>query len=90
MEDHSTLYFIHPRDTKIYHTLREVYCWNEMKKDIAELVVKSPNSQQVNLSIKMGDLTQDISITIWKGHEEDLNMEFVMDLPHTICQFESI
>ena len=40
---HNSRYFIHPGDTKIYHDLRGVYCWNVMKRDIEDFVSKCPN-----------------------------------------------
>ena len=41
-EAHNSRYFIHPGDTKIYHDLRGVYCWNVMKRDIEDFVSKCP------------------------------------------------
>ncbi|WMV09183.1 hypothetical protein MTR67_002568 [Solanum verrucosum] len=37
---HSSRYSIHPGATKMYRDLREVYWWNDMKRDIAELLAK--------------------------------------------------
>ncbi|KAH0694838.1 hypothetical protein KY285_021935 [Solanum tuberosum] len=36
---------IHPGATKMYRDLREVFWWNNMKKDIADFVAKFPNCQ---------------------------------------------
>ena len=37
-EAHSSLYYIHPGATKMYHDLKEVYWWDGLKRDIAEFV----------------------------------------------------
>ena len=37
-EAHSSAYAMHPRSTKMYHTLKEHYWWKGMKRDIAEFV----------------------------------------------------
>ncbi|XP_070029222.1 uncharacterized protein [Nicotiana sylvestris] len=38
LEAHYLVYSIHPRSTKMYSNIKEVYCWNDMKKNIAEFV----------------------------------------------------
>ncbi|XP_070003276.1 uncharacterized protein [Nicotiana sylvestris] len=45
LEAHYSWYSIHPRSTKMYHDVKEVYWWNDMKKNIAEFVVQCPNCQ---------------------------------------------
>ena len=40
---HGSHYSIHPRSTKMYHDLRELYWWEGLKRDIAEFVAKCPN-----------------------------------------------
>ncbi|WMV33404.1 hypothetical protein MTR67_026789 [Solanum verrucosum] len=73
----------------MYHDLREAYWWNGMKKDIAGFVAKCPNCQQVKVEHKKpGGLSQDISIPTWKW--EDLNMDFLVGLPRTRRQHDSI
>ena len=39
-EAHYSAYSVHPSSTKIYHTLKDTYWWNGMKKDVAEFVSK--------------------------------------------------
>ena len=46
-EAHGSIYSIHPGSTKKYHDLKQIYCWDGMKKDIADYVTKCPNCQQV-------------------------------------------
>ncbi|MCQ8082127.1 hypothetical protein NP492_23680, partial [Salmonella enterica] len=88
-EAHNSRYSIHPGATKMYRDLREVYWWNGMKKDIAEFVAKCSNCQQVKVEHqKSGGLSQDISIPTCKL--EDLNMDFIVGLPRTRRQHDSI
>lgn len=46
-EANSSTYFVHPRNTKIYYTIKEDYWWSWMKHDIIEFVVKCLVCQQV-------------------------------------------
>ena len=46
-EAHSSAYAMHPRSTKMYHTLKEHYWWKGMKRDIAEFVSRCLTCQQV-------------------------------------------
>ena len=39
-EAHYSAYSVHPGSTKMYHTLKDTYWWNGMKKDVAEFVSK--------------------------------------------------
>ncbi|WMV30381.1 hypothetical protein MTR67_023766 [Solanum verrucosum] len=74
---------------KMYRDLREVYWWNGMKKDTSKFVTKYPNRQQVkDEHQEPGGLSQDISIPTWKW--EDLNMDFIVGLPRTRRQHDSI
>ncbi|KAH0706397.1 hypothetical protein KY285_010896 [Solanum tuberosum] len=50
-EAHNSRYSIHPGATKMYRDLREVYWWNDMKRDIADFVAKCPNCQQVKWEV---------------------------------------
>ena len=44
-EAHSARYSIHPGATKMYHDLREIYWWNDIKKDIVKFVEKCTTCQ---------------------------------------------
>ncbi|XP_070020249.1 uncharacterized protein [Nicotiana sylvestris] len=44
-EAHNSWYSIHPGSTKIYHDIKDVYWWNDMKKNIAEYVAQCPSYQ---------------------------------------------
>ena len=66
----------------MYHDLREVYCWDCLKKDIAEFVAKFTDSQQVKVEhLKPGGLTQIIYVPTWKW--QDINMDFLVGFPQT-------
>ena len=88
-EAHGSRYSIHPGSTKMYHDLKQIYWWDGMKKDIAEYVAKCPNCQQVKVGhLKLGGLTQRIKVATWKW--EAINMDFVVGLPRTRRQHDSI
>ncbi|XP_069143367.1 uncharacterized protein [Solanum lycopersicum] len=58
-ETHGSRYSIYLGATKMYHDLREVYWFDDLKKDIAEFVHKCQNFQQVkNENLQTGGLTQ--------------------------------
>nr|XP_009787270.1 PREDICTED: uncharacterized protein LOC104235247 [Nicotiana sylvestris] len=46
-EAHYLWYFIHPGSTKMYHYIKEVYWWSDMKKNIAEYVAQCPSCQKI-------------------------------------------
>ncbi|XP_070040893.1 uncharacterized protein [Nicotiana tomentosiformis] len=60
----------------MYHDLKEVYWWNDMKKNVEEFVARFPNCQQVKDEHKRpGGLAQNIDIPMWKW--KMINMDFV-------------
>nr|XP_009785022.1 PREDICTED: uncharacterized protein LOC104233329 [Nicotiana sylvestris] len=64
---HYLWYSIHRRSTKMYHDIKEVYWWNNMKKNIAEYVTQCPSFKQVKIEHqKTGGLMQTIEIPAWK------------------------
>ncbi|XP_070034836.1 uncharacterized protein [Nicotiana tomentosiformis] len=46
-EAHYSCYSIHPGSTKMYHDIKDVYWWNDMKKNIVEYVAQCPSCQQM-------------------------------------------
>ncbi|XP_070014199.1 uncharacterized protein [Nicotiana sylvestris] len=38
-EAHTSRYSMHPGSTKMYHDLKKIYWWNNMKRDVADFVV---------------------------------------------------
>nr|XP_009800576.1 PREDICTED: uncharacterized protein LOC104246464 [Nicotiana sylvestris] len=73
----------------MYHDLKEVYWWNDMKRNVADFVEKCPNCQQVNAEHQwLGGLTQNIEIPIWKW--EMINMDIMVRNSQTQRKFDSI
>ncbi|XP_070041251.1 uncharacterized protein [Nicotiana tomentosiformis] len=80
---------VHQGSTKMYHNLKEVYWWNDMKRNVADFGARCPNCQQVKAEHQRpGGSAQNIEILMWKW--EMINMEFVVGLPHTPHKFDSI
>ncbi|XP_055800369.1 uncharacterized protein LOC129869778 [Solanum dulcamara] len=48
-EGHHSYYSIHPRSTKAYHDIKEIYWWHRMNKDLVEFAAQYPNCQHVNV-----------------------------------------
>ncbi|XP_075099287.1 uncharacterized protein LOC142176116 [Nicotiana tabacum] len=46
-EAHTYRYSVHPGSTKMYHDLKEVYWWNNLKRGVTDFVVKCSNCPQV-------------------------------------------
>ncbi|XP_070046470.1 uncharacterized protein [Nicotiana tomentosiformis] len=42
-EAHTSRYSVHPGSSKMYHDLKEVYWWNDMKRNVADFVARCPN-----------------------------------------------
>lgn len=70
---------------KIYHNMREIYWWNNMKRDLA----KFPNYQYIKVEyLRPSCTSQNIAILVWKW--EKVNIYFIIGLSHTHYQYESI
>ena len=78
-EAHNSRYSIHPGATKIYHDLREIYRWYDMKRDIEDFVSKCPNLQVKVEHQKPGGMTQEIDIPTWIW--DVIHMDFITGLP---------
>ncbi|XP_070045506.1 uncharacterized protein [Nicotiana tomentosiformis] len=62
-EAHYSWYSIYLGSTKMYHDIKDVYWWSDMKKNIAEYVAQCPSCQQVKIEHqKLGGLMQTIEI----------------------------
>ena len=46
-EAHFAAYSIHPSTTKMYHSIKDLYWWDGMKKDVADYISKCLTYQQV-------------------------------------------
>ena len=82
-------YSIHPGSTKMYHDLKEVYWWGDMKKNIAEFVAQCPNCQQDKVEHQNPEgYMQCMQLPIWKW--DMINMDFITGLPRTFRKFDFI
>ncbi|XP_049399822.1 uncharacterized protein LOC125863894 [Solanum stenotomum] len=81
-EAHYSRYASHLGATKMYQDLRQIYWWNDMKKDIAEMVAECPNCQQVKAEHQRPrGLTQYIEPLLWKW--DMINMDFITGFTRT-------
>ena len=73
----------------MYHDLKQIYWWDGIQKDIAEYMAKYPNCHQVKVEhLKPSGLTQIIEVPTCKW--EAINLDFVVGLPRTWRQHDSI
>ncbi|KAL0549259.1 hypothetical protein IC582_013740 [Cucumis melo] len=88
-EAHSSPFSMHPGSTKMYHDLKRVYWWRNMKREVAEFVNKCLVCQQVKAPRqKPAGLLQPLSIPEWKW--ENVSMDFITGLPRTLRGFTVI
>ena len=66
-EAHYSSYSIHPGGNKMYYDLKKLYWWNNMKKEIAEYVLKCHTCQLINIEHRrlVGEL-KSLQIPQWK------------------------
>src|SRR3954462_4699825 len=81
-EAHETPYSIHPGSTKMYMDLKELFLWNNMKRDIAKYVSECHTCQRVMAEHQSpaGPL-QPLEIPEWKW--EEIGMDFITGFPMT-------
>jgi hypothetical protein len=88
-EAHTTRYSIHPGSTKMYHDLRQQCWWTRMKREAAHYAFECDTCRKVKADyMKPGGLLQWLSILEWKW--DDISMDFIVGLPTTGLQFDSI
>jgi IS30 family transposase len=81
-EAHETPYSIHPGSTKMYMDLKELFWWNNMKREIAKFVSECHTCQRVKAEHQSpAGLMQPLSIPEWKW--EEIGMDFITGLPLT-------
>ncbi|GJW43277.1 putative reverse transcriptase domain-containing protein [Tanacetum coccineum] len=89
LESHKSKYSIHPGSDKIYHDLRKLYWWPNMKADIATYVSKCLTCAKVKAEHqKPSGLLQQPEIPVWKW--ERITMDFITKLPRTPYGYDSI
>jgi IS30 family transposase len=81
-EAHETPYSIHPGSTKMYMDLKELFWWNNMKREIAKYVAECHTCQMVKAEHQSpaGPL-KPLEILEWKWDE--IGMDFIIGLPKT-------
>ncbi|GJS52059.1 putative reverse transcriptase domain-containing protein [Tanacetum coccineum] len=88
-ELHKSKYSIHPGSDKMYHDLKMLYWWPNMKAEIATYVSKCLTCAKVKAEHQRpsGLLVQP-DIPEWKW--EKITMDFITKLPKTAAGFDSI
>ncbi|GJQ98175.1 hypothetical protein Tco_0009314 [Tanacetum coccineum] len=88
-ESHKSKYSIHPGADKMYHDLKMLYWWPNMKADIATYVSKCLTCAKVKSEHQRpsGLLVQP-DIPEWKW--EKITMDFITKLPKTAAGYDSI
>ncbi|GKE41437.1 putative reverse transcriptase domain-containing protein [Tanacetum coccineum] len=88
-ESHKSKYSIHPGSDKMYHDMKTLYWWPNMKADIATYVSKCLTCAKVKAEHQRpsGLLVQP-DIPEWKW--EKITMDFITKLPKTAAGFDSI
>ncbi|GJS84471.1 putative reverse transcriptase domain-containing protein [Tanacetum coccineum] len=89
LESHKSKYSIHPGSDKMYHDLRKLYWWPNIKADIATYVSKCLTCVKVKAEHqKPSGLLQQPKIHVWKW--ERISMDFITKLPRTPSGYDSI
>ncbi|GJX49584.1 putative reverse transcriptase domain-containing protein [Tanacetum coccineum] len=88
-ESHKLKYSIHPGSDKMYHDLKMLYWWPNMKADIATYVSKCLTCAKVKAEHQRpSGLFVQPNIPEWKW--EKITMDFITKLPKTAAGFDSI
>ena len=88
-EAYFSAYSVHPGTTKMYYSIRDLYWWDGLKKDIADYVAKCLTCQQVKAEHqKPSGKLQPLPIPEWKW--ERITMDFVVGLPRSRDGYNSI
>ncbi|GJY98949.1 putative reverse transcriptase domain-containing protein [Tanacetum coccineum] len=82
-------YSIHPGSDKMYHNLKHLYWWPNMKAEIATYMSKCLTYAKVKAECqKPSGLLQQPEIPVWKW--ERITMDFVSKLPKTSSGYDTI
>ncbi|GJU35438.1 putative nucleotidyltransferase, ribonuclease H [Tanacetum coccineum] len=89
LESHKSKYSIHPGSDKMYHDLRKLYWWPNMKADIATYVSKCLACAKGKAEHQNPPrLLQQPKIPVWKW--ERISMDFITKLPRTPYGYDLI
>ncbi|GJU13223.1 putative reverse transcriptase domain-containing protein [Tanacetum coccineum] len=88
-ESHKSMYSIHPGSNKIYHDLKKLYWWPNMKAKMSTYVSKCLTYSKVKAEYQepSGLLVQP-EIPQWKW--EKITMDFITKLPKTSSGYDTI
>ncbi|GJW47002.1 putative reverse transcriptase domain-containing protein [Tanacetum coccineum] len=88
-ESHKSKYSIHPGSDKMYHDLRMLYWWPNMKAEIATYVSKCLTCAKVKVDHQRPfRLLVQLDIPEWKW--EKITMDFISKIPKMAAGFDSI
>ncbi|GJV43713.1 putative reverse transcriptase domain-containing protein [Tanacetum coccineum] len=88
-ESHKSKYSIHPGSDKMYHDIKMLYWWPNMKADVATYVSKCLTCAKVKAEHqKPSSLLVQPDAPEWKW--EKITMDFVTKLPRTAAGFDTI
>jgi hypothetical protein len=86
---HCSRYSIHPGTNKLYQDLKKNFWWTRMKREIAKYVSECDTYQRVKADhLRPTGNLQPLSIPERKW--EDICMDFIVGLPHTMRGYNSI
>jgi hypothetical protein len=88
-EAHNSKLSIHPGSNKMYHDLRHLYWWPNMKQDITKHIAECDTCGRVKADhMRTPGMLQPLPIPVWKW--EDISMDFIVGLPRTSKGHDSI
>jgi hypothetical protein len=73
----------------MYHDLRQLYWWSNMKQDITRYIAECDICGRVKADhLRKAGFLQPLPILVWKW--EDISMDFITKLPRTVKGYDSI
>ncbi|GJU53721.1 reverse transcriptase domain-containing protein [Tanacetum coccineum] len=88
-DSHKSKYSIHPGSNKMYHDMKQLYWWLNMKAEIATYVSKCLTCSKVKAECqKSSGMLQQPEIPIWKW--EQITMDSITKLPKTLSGYDTI
>ena len=88
-EAHGTQYTVHPGNNKMYQDLKRKFCWDNMKREIAQYISRCLTCQQVKAEYqKSAGLLQTLEVPEWKW--EHITMDFITGLSRTQKSHDTI
>ncbi|GJV75011.1 putative reverse transcriptase domain-containing protein [Tanacetum coccineum] len=88
-ESHKSKYSVHPGFDKMYQDMKKLYCWPNMKADIATYVSKCLTCLKVKAEHqKPSGLLVQPEIPQWKW--ENITLDFITKLPRTSSGYDTI